>query len=64
MDFAPDLKTFKFLYVDIPEGKERIFEELSQVSDVVNGIDEFRKLNMALVKLFAEMTGMDIPIPT
>jgi hypothetical protein len=64
MDFAPDLNTFKFLYVDIPEGKERIFEELSQVSDVVNGIDEFRKLNMALVKLFAEMTGMDIPIPT
>jgi hypothetical protein len=64
MDFAPDLKTFKFLYVDIHEGKERIFEELCQVSDVVNGIDEFRKLNMALVKLFAEMTGMDIPIPT
>ena len=61
IDFAPDLKSFKFRYVDLHEGKERIFEEQFTVADIFKGIEEFRKLNLSFAHILAKLTGHSIP---
>jgi hypothetical protein len=60
MDFNKDLKSFRFQYVDVHEGKERIFEELFYVQDIYYAIGEFQKLNLTLAALFMKMTGRKI----
>lgn len=62
MDFSEDLKSFRFLYVDIHKGKERIFEKKYATNAMLSNINVFRKLVLTLAELFQKMGGQQ-PTP-
>ena len=55
INFDENLQSFRFLYVGIDDGRERLFEKRYMVLVIYEAIEKFRKLNVSLAELYLKM---------
>jgi hypothetical protein len=61
IEMAPDFQSFRFIYVDIHEEKEVLFEKKYTLEQILEVHDVFRKLTLTIGELFLKMEGKGMP---